>query len=266
MNKAEHALHEIHAMNELAAMDSPIHRLGALAKVVVTVAYLLVTISFSIYDCSGLLIMVLYPVLVYQIAGIPIRTCFYKLRIILPLVCAVGLFNPLFDRKTILVIGTLHISGGVMSMVTLMMKGIFCLLASFLLIATTSIEEICHALRQLHVPKLLTSLLLLTYRYVSVLLEEVGIMMEAYHLRAPGQKGIHISAWGSFLGQLILRSMDRATALYESMELRGFHGEFYYAKKNYNKRASFIYAVLWIGAFVVMRYVNLTRLIGGIVS
>ena len=29
-----------------------------------------------------------------------------------------------------------------------------------------------------------------------------------------------------FLGQLLLRSMDRAVALYESMELRGFHGEF----------------------------------------
>ena len=37
-----------------------------------------------------------------------------------------------------------------------------------------------------------------------------------------------------FLGQLLLRSMDRAVALYESMELRGFHGEFYYAEKAYN--------------------------------
>ena len=37
-----------------------------------------------------------------------------------------------------------------------------------------------------------------------------------------------------FLGQLLLRSMDRAVALYESMELRGFHGEFYYAEKVYN--------------------------------
>ena len=40
-----------------------------------------------------------------------------------------------------------------------------------------------------------------------------------------------------FLGQLLLRSMDRAVALYESMELWGFHGEFYYAEKEYNKLA-----------------------------
>ena len=89
-------------------------------------------------------------------------------------------------------------------------------------------------------PKLLTALLLLTYRYVEVLLEQAGIMTTAYHLRAPGQKGIAVSAWGSFLGQLLLRSMDRAEDLYESMELRGFTGEFYYAerqKSRENKRA-----------------------------
>lgn len=139
-------------------------------------------------------------------------------------------------------------------MLTLMMKGIFCLMASFLLVATTSIEEICRALRKLHFPKMITSLLLLTFRYISVLLEEVAIMTEAYHLRAPGQKGIHISAWGSFLGQLLLRSMDRAEALYESMELRGFYGEFYYAK---GRKAN---SLSWPAAFVYAALIMLTRL------
>ena len=140
-----------------------------------------------------------------------------------------GLLNPIFDRQIVTQIGTLAVSGGVVSMLTLVMKGVFCLLASFLLMATTTIEEICRALRQLHLPKTITSLLLLTFRYIGVLLSEVSVMQEAYSLRAPGQKGVHISAWGSFLGQLLLRSMDRAEALYESMELRGFCGDFSYA-------------------------------------
>ena len=79
-------------------------------------------------------------------------------------------------------------------------------------------------------------------------------MTEAYHLRAPGQKGIHISAWGSFLGQLLLRSMDRAEALYESMELRGFYGEFYYAK---GRKAN---SLSWPAAFVYAALIMLTRL------
>ncbi len=61
---------------------------------------------------------------------------------------------------------------------------------------------------------MLTSLLLLTFRYISVLLEEVAIMTEAYHLRAPGQKGIHVSAWGSFLGQLLLREYGQSRKLF----------------------------------------------------
>ena len=52
--------------------------------------------------------------------------------------------------------------------------------------ATTTIEEICRALRQLHLPKTITSLLLLTFRYIGVLLSEVSVMQEAYSLRAPG--------------------------------------------------------------------------------
>lgn len=87
-------------------------------------------------------------------------------------------------------------------------------------------------------------------------------MTQAYHLRAPGQKGIHISAWGSFLGQLLLRSMDRATALYESMELRGFHGEFYYAAGEKSARYSWLYALGWGALFALARLVNLPALLG----
>lgn len=49
-----------------------------------------------------------------------------------------------------------------------------------------------------------------------------------------------------FLGQLLLRSMDRAVALYESMELWGFHGEVYYAEKEYNKLAISVKENRWV--------------------
>lgn len=199
MNKAEKACEELRAMDELAAMDSPVHGMDPLSKLLLTVFYIFVTVSFNKYDITGLFFMILFPVVAYQIAGIAVHTCFHKLRIVMPLVCAVGLFNPIFDKEIMAYIGSVGISGGVISMLTLMMKGIFCLMASFLLVATTSIEEICRALRKLHFPKMITSLLLLTFRYISVLLEEVAIMTEAYHLRAPGQReftyphGVHFS-------------------------------------------------------------------------
>ena len=264
MNKMEKALAELGTMDELSAMESPIHRLHAGAKLAVTVAYIVTVMSFHKYDLSGLVPMLLWPVLLFQISGIPVGTCFYKLRIVLPLVMAVGLFNPFFDREIILRIGSLSVSGGVISMLTLMLKGVLCLMASFLLVATTPFDKICAALRAVHFPKMLVTLLLLTYRYVGVLTRELAVMTEAYHLRAPGQKGIHISAWGSFLGQLLLRSMDRAQDLYAAMLLRGYDREFKYAEERGFALKDAAYLLLSVSFFLLLRFADLSGLLGGL--
>ena len=265
MNKMEKALHELGEMDDLAAQESPIHALHPLAKLLATVAYIVTVVSFDKYDLSGLIIFLLFPVLLFQISGIPVRTCFYKLRIVLPLVMAVGLFNPFFDRAPMFYLGTVAVSGGVVSMLSLMLKGVLCLMMSFLLIATTPIDSLCSALRKLHIPSMLVTLLLLTYRYVGVMTEELAIMSNAYHLRAPGQKGVHISAWGSFLGQALLRSMDRAQELYSSMLLRGYEGEFHYAESAAFGWKDAAYTVGLAALCILLRYVNLAELLGRLV-
>jgi cobalt/nickel transport system permease protein len=150
-------------------------------------------------------------------------------------------------------------------MITLMLKGVFCLMASFLLMATTKIENLCAALRAMHFPQIIVTLLLLTFRYVGVMTEELAVMTDAYHLRAPGQKGIHVSAWGSFLGQLLLRSMDRAQELFSSMMLRGYHDHFHYADIDRFRLRDAGFMVLCILFFVLLRYGNIAQLIGGMV-
>ena len=264
MNKLTKAQTELWEMDELAKGTSPIHGLHPLAKLAVTVFYIFTVVSFPKYDLSGLMILVLYPVILYQIADIPVSTCFYKLRLVLPLVCAVGLVNPFLDRKILLYIGTVPITGGLVSMATLMLKGVFSLMASFLLIATTPIDQICAALGKLHVPQVLSTLLLLTYRYIGLMIREVAVMSESYALRAPGQKGIHFSAWGSFLGQLLLRSMDRAEELYSSMLLRGFRGEYYYADVPKCGASGVMFTVVCCMAFACARWINLPVLLGGL--
>ena len=263
MNKMQKAMRELSEMDELAARSSPIHRLHPAAKLLATIAYILVTLSFDKYDRGGLAPMVLWPVLLFQISGIEVKSCFYKLRIVLPLVMAVGLFNPFFDRAVVLRLGGLAVSGGVISMLTLMLKGVFCLMASFLLMATTPIDNLCAALRKLHIPRILVTLLLLTYRYVGVMTEELAVMTDAYHLRAPGQKGIYVSAWGSFLGQLLLRSMDRAQELYSSMLLRGYHQHFHYADIKTFRLRDAVYILVCCAAFLLLRTVKVAELLGG---
>lgn len=264
MSKVLSAQAELREMDELSARTSPIHRLHPLAKLLVTLIYLVTVVSYPKYSFSALFVLLLYPVLVFQISGIPVRLCFHKLRIVLVLVCAVGILNPFFDRTPMLAVGGVTVTGGVVSMATLILKGVFALMASFLLIATTPIDRLCAALRQLHVPGILVTLLLLTYRYVSLMLRQVSIMTDAYALRAPGQKGIHISAWGSFLGQLLLRSIDRGSELYQSMELRGFRGEFHYAGGAGYGAGDFCYTLCWAAFFLAARLVDLPRLLGNL--
>ena len=264
MDQLSHAQAELREMDALAAGDSPIHRLHPLCKLVLTVTYIVTVVSFPKYDLSGLTVMVLFPVLLFQTAGISLGLCFYRLRIVLPLVCAVGLANPFLDRTPLLQLGAVTLTGGVISMVTLMLKGVFSLTASFLLVATTPMDSLCAALRKLHVPGLITTLLLLTYRYIGVMLEEVSVMTDAYALRAPGQKGIHISAWGSFLGQLLLRSMDRAEELYRSMLLRGFRGEFFYAGVPPCRWSGVVFTALCLAAIILARCFDLPQLLGSL--
>ena len=89
-------------------------------------------------------------------------------------------------------------------------------------------------------------------------------MTEAYKLRAPGQKGIHISAWGSFLGQLLLRSMDRAQELFDSMQLRGFRGEFFYANVPPCKFSGILYTIACVGMFLLARLIPITSALGNL--
>ncbi|MGM9553296.1 MAG: cobalt ECF transporter T component CbiQ [Faecousia sp.] len=264
MDKLSHAQAELREMDALAAERSPLHRLHPLCKLLVTAVYIVTLVSFPKYALFPLIVMALYPVILFQIADIPLRLCFHKLRFILPLVCAVGLVNPFLDHTPLFLLGSLTVTGGVVSMLTLMGKGVLALTASFLLIATTPIDTLCAALRKLHVPAILTTLLLLTYRYIGLMLEEVSVMSQAYSLRAPGQKGIHISAWGSFLGQLLLRSIDRATELYHAMLLRGFQGNFFYAEVPPCKASGVAFTAIGIAAILCARFADITGLLGSL--
>ncbi len=265
MAKIDSALRELRDVDELSNESSFIHSLNPLVKLIMTIAYIAVVLSFGKYELSRLFLLLLYPVLAYEISNVSLGGFFVKLRFVLPLVLAVGVLNPFFDRAVMIEAAGLKISGGVISMITLLLKGVYSLMASYLLIATTKFDAICGALRKLHVPSMLVTLMLLTYRYIFLMMNEVSVMTTAYSLRAPGQKGISYKAWGSFLGQLLLRSMDRATELYQAMRLRGFNESYEYAYIHPFTVRDLIFMLL-LGAFLLLsKLVDFAALLGGLI-
>ena len=255
MSKIAGAVREIYRMDEIAARDTWLNHIHPLIKLIITVLYIIITVSFGKYDLAGVLVMSVYPAALFVLGEVSFKDSLKKIWILLPFVCFVGIFNPIFDRQPALLIGDFIITAGMISMVTLILKGILSVLASYLLIATTNIEKICYALRILHVPTILVTEILLAYRYISVLLNEAGRIIDAYSLRAPGQKGVHFKVWGSLAGQLLLRSMDRASAVYESMTLRGYSGEFYYGEKRALNKKDCFYFLVWTSVFTGVKLI-----------
>lgn len=264
MSNLNQAIYEIQSLDALAKENRWVNRLHPLVKLWVTILYIGITVSFPRYNLSGLLVMAVYPVILFVVGEISFKDSLRRLRLVLPLVCVVGLLNPLFDKDIVARFGNLAVSGGVISMITLMLKGILTVLAGYLLIASTTIEKLCYALRMMHVPKLFVTQILLIYRYLSVLMEEAERMTQAYVLRAPGQKGVHFKVWGSLAGQLLLRSMDRAENLYESMCLRGYQGEFYYGSRIRWRAVDTGYLLAWAAVLLGLRFLPVLEIIGGI--
>ena len=78
-------------------------------------------------------------------------------------------------------------------------------------------------------------------------------MTQAYRLRAPNQKGVHFKVWGTLAGQLLLRSMDRANEVYESMTMRSNRGKLYKTAKEPCKAKDWLYLGVWLALFAVLK-------------
>lgn len=264
MDNLSKGIRDLREVEGYAKLQSPIHSLHPLTKLTATIAYILITVSFGKYELSGLLTMIVYPAFVYTASKVPVNAPFAKLWPVFPLLALGGLFNPLLDRAVILHIGGLAVTGGVVSMCTLIIKGIFCVMASFLLAATTRIEDLCAALRAIKIPGVIVNLLQLTYRYISIMMEELYIMNVAYKLRAPGQRGIQMKAWGPFLGQLLLRTVDRAGELQNSMKLRGDKGDFSFIRLKSPGISDAVFVLIWLIVFYVLRCLDVSSHVGSL--
>ena len=105
-------------------------------------------------------------------------------------------------------------------------RSTLCLAALVLLAATTPFSEIVRVLRRWRVPALLLTTLTLMDRYLFVLVEESARMQRARASRTFSVRS-RLAVWRSLaetLGQLFVRSVERAGRIYAAMCARGWQG------------------------------------------
>ncbi|MDR3305934.1 MAG: cobalt ECF transporter T component CbiQ [Clostridiales Family XIII bacterium] len=215
-------VHDLYVLENLSDKDTPIHRLHPGVKILATFVFIIVTVSFNRYDVLGVVPYFLYPTLVMSLAEIPYKLLLSRFLIALPFCAFAGVTNLLLDRQTAFVLGGAAVSFGLLSLITILLRAYLCVMAVFLLIATTPFTSLTRELRRFHVPAVFILLIEMIYRYIGVLVDEASSMSIAYKLRSVDSKGIAMKHMGSFVGQLAIRSMDRGERIYAAMMCRGY--------------------------------------------
>ena len=75
MSKIQKAVSEIKSIEELANEDRWVNQVHPLVKLYVTILYIGTVVSFSKYNLSGLLVMAVYPVILFIMNDISVKRC-----------------------------------------------------------------------------------------------------------------------------------------------------------------------------------------------
>ncbi len=255
MGIIKRAIKVIHYADDMSNKSNWLNNLHPLSKLVITLWYLILVVSVSKYGLGVLLAMSVFPIMTMIFADIPIGKTLKNLWPVLLILSLPGIANLIIDQSNHGQISGIIITGGMISMLTLFVKGILGVFASFILMISTSIEDICYALQSVRVPKKITVLIMLIYRYLILLLKEAERIMLAYEVRSIGQTAVKYKVWGTLAGMLFLRSSDRAQLVYESMSLRGFNGTFHHKKISF-RLMDLVTILLGMATISFLRIIN----------
>lgn len=224
MSRLERAIETLVSIERTAAGGSPLHRVDARAKLLVTLCFLIGVLRLGADGVPRLLLCLTVPMALCAWGGIPYTRVFVRSLVVLPFVALVGLFNPWIEREVAFRIGGVAVSVGWLSFAAILLRGVVAAQMALVLVLSTGFSRLSVGLRQMGVPEVLASQLLFVHRYLLVLLQEALSMERARASRSHGRRAYPLKLWGTFVGQLLLRTVERSERIHRAMLSRGFRG------------------------------------------
>jgi cobalt/nickel transport system permease protein len=249
-------------LDTLAYKNTFVHRLDPRVKLVTTIVFVFMVVSFPKYELSKLIPFFVFPVFMAAAGEIPAGFILKKLLFVSPFVLFVAILNPVFDTAAMYNLYGFKISGGWVSCISIMIRFTLTISAALLLVATTSFPGVCRALERLYVPKVFVVQLFFLYRYLFVLAEETMRIVRAINMRTFGKKRYGIKIFISTIGLLFMKTVERSERIYHSMCSRGFNGEIRLLKKDKTAFADIVFAVAAISIFIIFRRYDITKTLG----
>ncbi|MDE6009691.1 MAG: energy-coupling factor transporter transmembrane protein EcfT [Muribaculaceae bacterium] len=229
---------------------------AAPSMLLVTLVYLIAVLSVPIQQPATLIWLAAYPVVASEITGIGFGRVFLRSFLILPLIIFIGIFNPFLDKETAFFMGNIPVSKGWVSFISIILRGLLSFQAVILLVSNTGFINLFNSMRIIGFPKVLTTQLLLTYRYITLVAEEAIIMKRARIARGYGRSKYPLKDWGRFVGLLLIRSSNRAASVHRAMKARGFSGTLPLGSPMRWTASAWIWLTVWIVIILILRLID----------
>jgi cobalt/nickel transport system permease protein len=262
MKELDESFFGLRYIDDLSRKNTVIHRIDPRVKVITTLLYIVIIVSFDKYEIFSIVPFILYPVIILSLGNLPVIIILKKMAFVSPLAIFMGIFNPFIDKTPVLEIGRMAISGGWLSFFSILLRFSLTVSATLILIAVTGFNQICRALEKLGIPQIFVIQLMFLYRYIFVLGEELVRMNRARRFRSAINTGIKFSAYKNLIGCLLIRTMDRAHRIHLAMSCRGFDGTIHVLNPVKINLLSLIFLIIWAVLFIVLRMVDLPLLLG----
>ena len=214
---------------ELREMESPdtrgyLQQIDPRCKIVVTVLFLIAVLTVPLTSFDQLLWLFIVPIIMSTLAGINYSRVFVNSLFVLPFVVLIGIFNPFIDRQPVILADGIVVNRGWINFGTIVLRGLLSMQCVLILIESTGFIRLCDALRRMGAGRIVTTQLMMVYRYIGVLVTEAIAMKRACQSRGFGKESLPIKLWGEMVGRLLLRTVDRAERIHRAMISRGFDG------------------------------------------
>lgn len=194
-------------------VDSPVHHAPAGLKLVVALAMIVGVVATPVRAATLVTFFPAVLVVLVAVMGmsfVPPGFLIRRLAVMEPVVLAVALMALLQP-------------GGARVFLTLCIRGTLCLTIGLLLANTTPFADLLTILRRARAPAILVTTLALMYRYLSVITDEAQRMQRARASRTFARSRVlSWSVLATTIGQLFVRTADRADRIYLAMCARGW--------------------------------------------
>lgn len=213
------------ALDEYAHLNSPIHRWYPQYKLIGLLALMF---GFAgIEDVRLLPVILSLTAILYLLSRLPLSFLLTRLRY--PGIFLLGIIAllPFFSGETIIwQWGLISLrQEGILAVVLIVCRFLAILITGLVLFGSSSFLNLIKGMRSLGLSPILADMMLLSYRYLFELADQLNTMKRATQLRGfqPTKFSRRtLQVYAALAGSLLVRSYQQSEEIYKAMKLRGY--------------------------------------------